>query len=248
MSSTIEMADPYWFGVQLEAGATHAPTVGGVLLGALLSILALAVFDVLVARFTKARWFAVHAVANAWVVSFAAGDMLRVLADPFQSGLGPYSMLPLEMIIAVHVYHMVAFSNLRQEDYVHHILFAGVMGAFAVTDTWGPITNFVAFFVSGLPGGLDYCMLVAVKHGWLDSLTEKVWATRLNVWVRSPGLQIAALLLYCIGVDPVSRSHHQHGITRYISFITAALTFLNGTFYMQQVTVITARKDESFSC
>jgi hypothetical protein len=241
-------ANPFWMGVQLEAGPTHGPTVSGVLMGAVIGMIGLAVFDVLVARFTKARWFAVHAIANAWVVLHATGDMLRVLADPFQAGLGTYSLLPLEMIISVHVYHMVAFNNLRSEDYVHHLLFAGLMGGFAMYDTFGPVTNFLSFFVSGLPGGLDYGMLVAVKHGWLDSITEKVWATRLNVWLRSPGLQIAALLLYAIAIDPVSRSHHQHSITRYICFLTSALTFLNGTFYMQQVTVITARKDESFSC
>lgn len=239
---------PFAFGIQLEANATYPPQVTGVALGAVLSLVALGVFDFFVARHTKARWFAVHAVANAYVVFFAFGDMLRVLADPFLAGLGPYSLLPLQMIIAVHAYHMIAFNNLRQEDYVHHILFACLMGGFACVDTFGPITNFVAFFVSGLPGGLDYCMLVAVKHGWMDALTEKVWATRLNVWMRSPGLQIGSLLLYSIAVEPATRSHYRHGFTTYIALVTSALTFLNGTFYMQQVALVTARKDENFTC
>jgi hypothetical protein len=248
-SSAVEMSDPWLFGlVQLEAGPTHQPRIGGVLLGAALCILALAVFDVLVARFTKARWFAVHAIANAWVVVFSVRDMLRVIVNPFAAGIGAYSLLPLEMIVAVHLYHVIAFRNLRQEDYVHHFLFAGVMGMFATADTVGPVSNFICFFVSGLPGGLDYAMLFGVKHGWFDPVAEKVWATRLNVWMRSPGLQIGSLLLYAIAVDPLGRNHFRHDFTAYLAIISAALTFLNGTFYMQQVTVITARKSEDFQC
>jgi len=217
-------------------------------MGALSALAVLAVFDFVVARHTKARWFALHAFANAFVVMFGLSDMLTVLNDPFKAGLGTYCLIPLHFIIAVHAYHMLAFDNLKIDDYVHHILFAGVISSFAVSDTYGPITNFLGFFVSGLPGGLDYTLLVAVKHGYLDTLTEKTWNTRLNVWVRSPGLLFSAIILYGIACDPQNRAQYSSWLTSYFSVIVAVLTYVNGLYYMQQVALATARKDESYSC
>jgi hypothetical protein len=54
----------------------------------------------------------------------------------------------------------------------------------------GPLLGHGAFFASGLPGGLDYIMLVMVKKGWLASIAEK----RINthIMVRKPA---ASLLL-----------------------------------------------------
>ena len=37
----------------------------------------------------------------------------------------------------------------------------------------GPLMNFNNFFMCGVPGGLDYAMLFAVKHGWMSPLQEK---------------------------------------------------------------------------
>lgn len=42
--------------------------------------------------------------------------------------------------------------------------------------------------VCGLPGGLDYAMLYACKHGWMLPITEKRINTILNVWCRAPFL------------------------------------------------------------
>jgi hypothetical protein len=46
----------------------------------------------------------------------------------------------------------------------------------------GPILGHGAFFASGLPGGLDYVMLIMVKQGWMSSLTEK----RINSNIMVP--------------------------------------------------------------
>lgn len=38
-----------------------------------------------------------------------------------------------------------------------------------------------AFFASGLPGGIDYLMLVLVKAGYIESITEKRWNDSIQV-------------------------------------------------------------------
>ena len=49
-----------------------------------------------------------------------------------------------------------------------------VIGApLLITGEMGHLMNFNHFFMCGLPGGADYAMLFAVKHGWMQPLTEK---------------------------------------------------------------------------
>ena len=46
----------------------------------------------------------------------------------------------------------------------------------------------------GVPGGLDYAMLFAVKHGWMKPLQEKAYNSAVNVWIREPALICTATL------------------------------------------------------
>jgi hypothetical protein len=43
------------------------------------------------------------------------------------------------------------------------------------------------FFLSGLPGGIDYVMLCLVYHGKMQKATEKRIFASINVWLRAPG-------------------------------------------------------------
>ena len=45
-----------------------------------------------------------------------------------------------------------------------------------------------------MPGGADYAMLFAVKHGWMAPLQEKRYNAAINVWVREPALVVTATL------------------------------------------------------
>jgi hypothetical protein len=50
--------------------------------------------------------------------------------------------------------------------------------------TGGIANNFGCFFLSGLPGAIDYIMLVLMYEGKLDKMTEKKWNVRdaRGVW------------------------------------------------------------------
>lgn len=147
-----------------------------------------------------------HAIGNAFVVIFGLRDVITSFSDPFASGKGDYNLVPFYFIVAVHAYHMIAFKNLTTDDYVHHIVFGGIICTFGFLDSWGPVQNVVAFFLSGLPGGLIYCNLVMVKHNLMDYVTEKKWSARINVWLRAPGTLFGAFMLYGISRDTAGRS------------------------------------------
>ena len=54
----------------------------------------------------------------------------------------------------------------------------------------------------GLPGLIDYTLLVGVKMGWVASKEEKDYNQSLNVWVRAPFAVISA---YFIVVGALTR-------------------------------------------
>jgi hypothetical protein len=50
----------------------------------------------------------------------------------------------------------------------------------------GVIGNFCLFFICGVPGGIDYAMLVAVKMNMMKPIREKKINVHLNTWIRAP--------------------------------------------------------------
>jgi hypothetical protein len=189
------------------------------------------------------RWWLCHAFANLIVVVFSIHDLIVVMKNPMIGAVEEYNMIPNYAIAAIHFYHLIAFSNLTMDDWIHHILFAGSICTLAITQHVGPIQNVDGFFLSGLPGGLDYCMMAAVKHGYMTSQTEKKWNARINVWIRAPGCVMTGCYLYVsVLAAPVS-------YTKYlVALFVGPLTAINGLYYMQVVVGNTCRKDREYSC
>lgn len=176
--------------------------------GFLMCLLALSIYDIVFAYGKPGRWFHIHAVANAVTVIFSLPAMILWIKKPLSvlNYIGQETPDPLGdnwlsqdvllhpsndwavlMVVAVHTYHCIAF-DLSAQDVFHHMMFIptlGVYGGFAVK--WGPIRNCLAFFMSGLPGGIDYFNLVLLKRGLIDKLSVKRISSKLNVWCRGPG-------------------------------------------------------------
>ena len=166
--------------------------------------------DVLYASRFKARYFVCHTIINALITLLVLQDSWWLLSDP----LGALehkscSNVPLGLVFAIHFYHMIgAFVpkkyggfKLYYVDWLHHILMV-VLGCPAIMfAAMGPTVNFNFLFVCGIPGGLDYFMLVRVKEGLMKPLEEKRINTLVNFtfsWI------VGRLLLFLFSIDQVS--------------------------------------------
>ena len=54
----------------------------------------------------------------------------------------------------------------------------------------------LCLFISGLPGGVDYFMLMLVKLRYIDVITQKRVCASLNTWLRAPGITYEVGLMY----------------------------------------------------
>jgi len=127
------------------------------------------------------------------------------------------------MGLSGHIYHMVAFDDLRFDDYMHHILmfpFAGISGMYFLKK---PGFNFAIFALTGMPGGIDFVLLTLVKLGYIDKYTEKRLNIYIQVWLRAP------LLVFNSGI------FYAEMFEGHISpwcLIGVGLSFWNGMYYM----------------
>ena len=188
-----------------------------------------ALLDVCFARRTKARWFTLHALANAVITAMATPDLLKALREPKDSMEGKCSVVPATLIPSLFIYHLSAFSNVPKDEWVHHCLFGGVIATAGLYYCPGPLQNALAFFICGLPGGIDYAMLAAVRQGAMRPVTEKVLNTWLNVWLRSPGLVLVGYIIY------VACKYGRSKMPNNVAAIVALLSAFNGNYYMQRV-------------
>lgn len=200
----------------------------------LLSMALLGVLDVTMARFTKARYFFLHVVANLMISILCLPDVYYVLTDPL-SALASHHTIhwPTAIVFSVHIYHVLFFKNLQWIDWLHHILMVAVGAPLLITGEVGPLMNFNNFWMCGVPGGIDYFMLLCVKQGWMSPLTEKKHNTTINVWMRAPFLVCTGTLVFVQGfVQAVSTVPSYVKLTRYFLMFLACW---NALFFMERV-------------
>jgi len=178
----------------------------------------------------KARWFALHSVTNWCIVFFSLQDCLSVIQSPVCAMVMPLnSFVPSYFAFSLHAYHFLAYTGLRGEDIVHHLLFVAPLGYVNFQMCFGPIVNILLFFMTGLPGAIDYWLLALLKLGKFDRLEEKRINANINVWLRSPGLVCVSTIIFsCI-------MHDKLHIHKAVAICCMILTFGNGVYYGNQV-------------
>jgi hypothetical protein len=176
---------------------TDSPTVANgserpfdvVVLITFCAVIFIALDLVIAQRFGKERYYALHVMVNALILWFCVDDMLSSWKDPINSnacieGKNCASLVPLILNIALHVYHPLAFKTNRM-DWIHHIP-AYIVQFSTINFLWGGNINFGHFAIVGLPGLLDYALLVALGQGLVSRQTYKTHCATINVWMRCP--------------------------------------------------------------
>ena len=204
-----------------------------------------------------ARYLSLHVICNSIVTVMAFRDTALVYFQPIEDTIMAASTdtKPCMIIAALHIYHILMCKfQLPMVDWVHHILMVVITLPLAYSLQPGPLLNHGAWFASGFPGGTDYVMLVCVKKGWMDTMTEKEWNSSVQTWIRNPGMLYHCLLTwmgYCyVRSDPkiweaalgkacfTTELGFQIGV-----FFTMVSYYWNGPYFQARVVDNFARKD-----
>ena len=197
----------------------------------------------------KTRWFALHALANFAISTYAVPDILSTINAPEQSMTDAmFSWYPSYISFSIHLYHMLdstccSGSSLRLEDLMHHVIFVGIFGAVNFAFEWGPIVNVLLFFITGVPGGITYVSLVCRKEGYISSLTQKNCNKWIDLVVRAPGLVLVAGVMIWNATNDSKHDKRIH-VPVSIAVGCAVLAASNGIYYAHQVVRNYARARE----
>lgn len=154
--------------------------------------------NIFIKRFlNKARWFSIHVIGNAYVIYYTWSDLKHLLINPISAFSRPQHYNALNITVALHFYHALFFNNLVAIDWIHHILMISIgIGSYFCPSSVIIATNGLLFFLNGLPGGIDYILLVLVKYKLIRPIREKELNSYLNIWIRSPGVLIGTYNMY----------------------------------------------------
>eukprot|EP01013_Petalomonas_cantuscygni_P000684 TRINITY_DN10698_c0_g1_i1.p1 TRINITY_DN10698_c0_g1~~TRINITY_DN10698_c0_g1_i1.p1 ORF type:complete len:382 (+),score=44.97 TRINITY_DN10698_c0_g1_i1:51-1196(+) len=226
-------------------------------------------FGVGIPRNHKSHWFALHSIANAFVVLLVLPDMYYTFSDPAFS-ISPYSChagahssavlassagsssltyasaiaslsrstlrflacneIAVANIAATHMYHVFMYRDLPWDDIFHHVVFCGTIIPLRFVSSFGTWGNTLCFFISGLPGGIDYGLLALVKLGRLAPIKEKQINASLNMWCRGPGLISVVVVLYIAYLYSPA-----HNVSAAAVCIGGLLVVFNGQYYAGRV-------------
>jgi len=173
------------------------------------------------------RYFFFHIFVNLTVVIGSWPDLMTVIFDTSSPRLfsgPPASDIPIIVIWALHLYHILAFQPLPFIDWAHHLTALFIV-ELAPLFYGGALANYGNFFACGLPGGIDYVLLFLMKRGLVQPLTEKRLALHLGLWVRCPGI-----LLSCW---ELMKNFIRTG--NLISLACTLLGFWNALFFLERV-------------
>lgn len=181
----------------------------------------------------EGRYYAVHALHNAAITVFTAPNVVQTLTNFAHVHDFATPAIASEFIVALHLYHVVMyFQKLRLDDWLHHVLMIGVALPLGLLVPSGSLMGYSLFFTTGLPGGLDYVLLTAVRNGWMESAAEKRANHAIQVWIRSPGcVSMAAFVCAFL----TSQQQPVSALYWFAASLTAALNYWNGQYFMAQV-------------
>lgn len=186
----------------------------------------------------SSRWFAIHVVGNMVIIWLTVNDLWDVMKNPLYDVVVPvtctpwvYRKGPSMIAMIMHLYHIFFFRNLKPIDWLHHLVSAFGSGGVALLMDWGKSVNAQLFFLSGLPGGIDYFLLLMVKLGYMHPLTEKKMNVYLNLCLRIPGLLFLSTLTH------VNILYHQNlfGVPLYIGWLATFANIWNALYFGNRV-------------
>ena len=185
--------------------------------------------DSLLKRYIKpdAVYFLLHVLLNTYIVLLTYNNFITFMLNPFVS-FQEYDYISIKsssVIIGFHIYHYIA-EILDFETKIHHIVTVFLTGIASILVPTGITVGAINFIMCGLPGGIDYILLVLLKYNIINKLTEKNINRWLNLLIRMPGMML--FTWYVV----LNIYHYKINLYTYIyTVIGCVLMLINSIYY-----------------
>jgi hypothetical protein len=179
------------------------------------------------------RWCYIHSLGNLIVTCLTfRGAITMFSSDQTIFNATGFNLSSSVVVMAMHLYHLLMFNISQLSILFHHIIMMMVLIIPFLNHTNYVLifTDYSLFFLCGLPGGIDYYMMHWYYTGRLDKLTEKKINTRLNAYIRAPGILYGAFFVY--------RHYINGGDLSLLYMIIVVITFIwNAQYFSNEVAI-----------
>jgi len=181
----------------------------------------------------QGKYYLIHFINNLFITFYTYPNVIESFSDLFNYSNYVTNPQTIIITVALHLYHVIVyFEKLRFDDWLHHILMIAIVIPISVNLNLGCLLGLCLFFVTGLPGGIDYLLLFLVRNKIIDKLLEKKINTYLNIWIRCPGCIIHSTMsaMILIKIYPTLSN-----LVLFASIVCMSIIYWNGIYFMNQV-------------
>ena len=190
--------------------------------------------DFVMNKFIKkdAVYYLMHVMLNTYIVSITYNNFFTFILNPFSNLLiyDYYSVKSACVIMGFHIYHYL-IDELDFETKIHHVVTGFITGAASLIVPTGISVSAINFIMCGLPGGIDYFLLVLCKYKLIGKITEKSINRWLNLLIRMP------FMMLCNWYIVLNLYHGNIDIKTYIYTILGCILMLINSIYYCNKTV-----------
>jgi hypothetical protein len=195
--------------------------------------------DYLLSDKVQGKYYLVHYLNNMVISYLTSFDVYHSIIDLHNFYKYPMNYNAITLTFALHFYHIIwYYKKLRFDDWLHHILMVCLALPLSLYIPCGSLLGYSLFFLTGLPGGIDYLLLFMTRNNYLNAITEKKINNYLNLWIRAPGC-ISHSTLSLVGYF-ILKNNNVIRLTLFeficFSFVNLSI-FWNGIYFMNQVVI-----------
>jgi hypothetical protein len=140
------------------------------------------------------NYFLIHFIFNMYVSFNTFENTIEILYNPY--AVFTTNNYVSFAVVLFHIYHIIYYYNdIKIDEMIHHIWIVFII----LPITWLNYCNIAdssLFFMTGLPGGITYLLLVLKETKYISSMTEKYISKHLNMWIRIPGSIIVGYIIF----------------------------------------------------
>ena len=130
------------------------------------------------------QWFQLHCVSNLLITYQSWREFTNILSNQDNILIKTTNHDAIQLAISLHIYHIL-FWRVSQIDIIHHISSVFICGPLMLYINT-QLVSWLLIIATGIPGGIDYFLLVLVKLNRFSQKDEKQANALLNTYFRGP--------------------------------------------------------------
>ena len=175
----------------------------------------------------ECKYFCMHVLLNLYICYITYQSTITFFLNPITNYdfFSEDGVKSASIVIGFHLYHILT-EKLSLEDKMHHIVTVFITGSTALIKPCGNILAAINFIMCGLPGGIDYFLLVLVKYNIITKLVEKYINRWLNLIIRMP------CMMLCFWYSMLNLYYNNITIENdYLNITSVILMTINSIYY-----------------